>query len=111
MAIKKTMGRTYNVSIEKIRTALRNPYFSQCLDATFKEEAILSDGIEFRYIRKSDWSRYGRNYFVKVKKNQDGRTDVEVTTQSRKVTVLFDPNWEKEVEKIYGIINMLIEKK
>jgi hypothetical protein len=33
-----------------------------------------------------------------------------VTTQSRKVTVLFDTAWKKEVNKAFGFIDMLLRR-
>ena len=55
----------------------------------FIEEAILSGAVEFRYCRK---------------------TNVAVTTQSRKVTVLLDIGWEREAERVFDIMEIMLKK-
>ena len=110
MAVKNEMKRIYPQSAEAIGQVLRHPDFSQCLDVTYIEEAITPEGTEFRYTRKTDMSRYGRNYFIKLVTLADGQTEVTVTTQSRKVTVLWDIPWKKEVEKAFGFIDMLLRR-
>ena len=110
MAVKNTAERVYNVSWEDICRVLRNPDFSQCIDAEFLEQAIMPDGTEFRFVRKTTLTRYGRNYNVKVKKLTDTEVNVAVMTQSRKVTVLIDPQWKAEVNRIFGFIDMLLRR-
>lgn len=110
MAVKNALKRIYPQSVEIIGQVLRNPDFSQCLDAKFLEEAIMADGTEFRYIRETTMSRYGRNYFIKLAKLPDGQTEVTVTTQSRKVTVLWDTAWKKEAERTFGFLDMLLRR-
>ncbi len=109
MAIKNTKTKNYEIEYEKICNILRCPDFSKCLDAAFIEEAILSDAVEFRFIRKSTLWSYGRNYFIKVRKIAENSTDVSITVQSRKVTVLIDPNWEQEADKAYNFIEILLK--
>lgn len=87
---------------------LRNPRFPQLLDVEMIEEAKLADGIEFRYGRKTTWQRWGRNYFLKVSRAEDG-TVITVTIQSRKRTVLFDPAWKQEAEKALNRLEVLME--
>lgn len=111
MAVKNTDIKTYNISSEEISAILKSTDFSKCLDADFIEEAILSDGHEFRYQKKTNAFKYGRNYFVKIKETGENKTSVSVTTQSRKITVLFDPLWKKEVEKVFYFIDMLSRRK
>lgn len=111
MAVKNTQTKEYNVPFETMRALLRKPEFSTLMDAPFIEEAILSDGVEFRYIRKTDIvRRYGRNYFIKLQKVDDNTTSVAVTTQSRKVTVLFDTSWKREVTKVFNYMDILLSR-
>ena len=110
MAVKNELKRSYPQSAEVIAQVLRHPDFAQCLDARFLEEAIMADGTEFRYIRETTMTRYGRNYFIKLVKLSDGQTEVTVTTQSRKVTVLWDTAWKKEVERTFGFLDMLLRR-
>ena len=109
MAVKNTAMKDYNVSFDKICNALRCEDFIKCLAADLTEEVILGDAREFRYVRKTDIVRYyGRNYFVKVTPKGEDSVNVAVTTQSRKVTVLFDTAWKTEVDKIFAYIDLLI---
>lgn len=108
MAVKNTRARIYHCAFDRMCEILRSSDFSKCIDADFIEEAILSDGVEFRYVRKTDITRYGRNFFIKVKKTEDNATHVAVTTQSRKVTVLFDTAWKKEAERIFSLMDALL---
>ena len=108
MAIKNTAIKDYEVSCEKLYEILRGEDFSKLLQADFLEEAILPESHEFRFVRKTDWKRYGRNYFVDVKAKDENVSSVAVTVQSRKVTVLLDPLWEEEVKKIYAYLDVLV---
>lgn len=114
MAIKNTASKNYNVDFETICDVLRNPDYSTCLDATYIEEAILSDGVEFRYVRKTNLLKrindYGRNFFIKITKESEKITNVAITTQSRKVTVLVDTNWKQEVDKAFSVIDILLRR-
>lgn len=110
MAVKNTSAKTYTAPYEDICAVLRSPDFSLCMEAEFIEEAILSDGVEFRLRRKTDITRYGRNYFIKVKKTGENQAEVAATIQSRKVTVLLDTSWKKEAEKVFNFLNMLLRK-
>ena len=109
MAVKNTMSKNYTVDYEKIYSALRSSDFSKLLNVSFIEEAIIADEREFRYQRKTDIIRYyGRNFFIKVKELGEGEVCVFVTTQSRKVTVLFDTSWKLEAEKVFNILDVLL---
>ena len=110
MAVKNTSERVYSSSWEDVCRVLRNPDFSQCINADFLEEAILADGTEFRFVRKTTMTRYGRNYNVKVKKLTESEVSIAVTTQSRKITVLIDPQWKEEVNRVFGFIDMLLRR-
>ena len=111
MAVKNTSTKNYAVSFDDISAVLRSPDFCKCMDAEFLEEAILPSSVEFRYKRKSTVTAYGRNYFIAVKSLDKNLVNVAVTTQSRKVTVLLDTSWKKEVEKAFGFIEMLLRRK
>lgn len=108
MAIKNTESRVITATYEQVCQILRSSDFQTCLDATFVEEALLPDAVEFRYQRLTSWKKYGRNYFVKLKKLDDNRTEVAVTTQSRKVTVLWDIAWKDETDKIFNYLLILL---
>lgn len=110
MAIKNTEVKEYTIASKEICSVLRSPEFVQCMRADFVEEAILSDAIEFRFRRMTDWTRYGRNYFIKVKSDGKNGSVVSVTTQSRKLTVLIDTQWRKEVAAAFGFIDMLLKR-
>ena len=114
MAVKNTKTKQYDVEYDTMCALLRNPDFSKCLDANYIEEAILSDGVEFRYVRKTNLLKriddYGRNYFIKVNKKENGLTSVSISTQSRKVTVMIDTNWKKEVDKAFSFIDILLRR-
>lgn len=91
-----------------------NRDFSKCIDANYIEQAVISDYVEFRYVRKTNFLKriddYGRNFFIKVEKIDENTTSVSVTTQSRKITVLHDSNWQKEVTKVFDFIDILLRK-
>ncbi len=110
MAVKNTTDKIYTVSAEALYSVLRDPDFSRCIDAELIEEAIMADGVEFRFVRKTTMQRYGRNYYIKVRKLAEAECDVAVMTQSRKVTVLFDIQWKDEVQKVYGFVDMLLRR-
>lgn len=109
MAIKNSMTKSYAQNIEHIKCALRDPRFSRLLEASFLEEAITPEWVEFRYVRKTDASRYGRNYFVQVRPDAAGMTAVTAVIQSRKVTVLIDPKWKQEADRVYSCLDVLLE--
>ena len=109
MAVKNSMTRTYTESADAIFRVLKSPDFSKCIDAAFYEEAILPDGNEFRYKRLTTATRYGRNFFILVKAAGEEVT-VSVTTQSRKVTVLFDTAWKRETTRAFEFLDMLLRK-
>ena len=111
MAVKNTETRNYDVEYDTLCNLFRNQDFSKCIDADYIEEAIIRNYIEFRYVRKTNISRYGRNFFIKVEKADEDITSVSVTTQSRKVTVLFDTSWKKEVTKVFDMIDILLKNK
>lgn len=108
MAIKNTEVRVLTAAYEQVCQVLRSSDFQTCLGAPFIEEAIVPDAVEFRYQRLTSWKKYGRNYFVKLKKLDDNRTEVAVTTQSRKVTVLWDIAWKDETDKIFNYLLILL---
>lgn len=110
MAVKNTKVQDYTMPFETVCAVLRRSDFSKLLDAQFIEEAITPDGREFRYQKKTTLMRYGRNYFVNVKMIGENHTSVAVTTQSRKVTVLIDTSWEKEVTGIFNIMDVLLSR-
>lgn len=110
MAIKNTESRIIPADFEDICAVLRDPDFSKAMQVEYVEEAILPDGVEFRYRRMSTAMKYGRNYFVKLKKAENA-TEAAVTTQSRKVTVLIDPLWKTETGRVYDFLEMLLRRK
>lgn len=111
MAVKNQSQKTYCVPLDTISKILLNPDFCQCLGVEYIEAATYPDGaVEFRYKRKTTMTRYGRNYFVKIKKLGENQSEVTVATQSRKVTVLFDTQWKEEVQKTFGFIDMFLRK-
>lgn len=114
MAVKNTKTRNYEIEYNTMCSLLRNPDFSKCLGVNYIEQAILSDCVEFRYVRKTDFLKrmddYGRNYFIRVKKIGENVTSVSVTTQSRKITVLHDSNWVREVDKVFEFIDILLRR-
>lgn len=110
MAVKNSMAKVYTLPADVICGILRSPDFSKCLDATFIEEAIQPDGIEFRYIRKTVATRYGRNFYIKVKRISEQEAGVSVTTQSRKVTVLFDTAWKREATRAFEFVELLLRR-
>lgn len=110
MAVKNSMTKIYDVPFYNICAVLRQPDFSQCVDAVLVEEAILPDGVEFRFVRKTTMTRYGRNYFVRLVKVNDEQTSVTITTQSRKYTVLWDTSWKNEVNRTFGFIDLLLRR-
>lgn len=110
MAVKNTQTKNYDVSYDTLCNLFRNQDFRKCMDADYIEEAIISDYVEFRYIRKTTPFRYGRNFFIKVKKTGENTSSVSVTTQSRKVTVLLDTSWKKEVTQVFNFIDVLLRK-
>ena len=109
MAVKNDITKNYSYPLETVIAALRHPKFGGLLDAPLKEEAKDAEGVEFRFIRKSDAARYGRNYFVRPTSAADGSTDVKVIIQSRKVTVLLDPKWKNEAERVFNALDVMLE--
>lgn len=110
MAVKNGAKKIYTETEEALFSVLKSQDFCQCMDVELYEQAIVPDGHEFRYRRKTSMTRYGRNYFAKVSKTENGEQEVTVTTQSRKVTVLLDPMWKQEVERMFGFIDMLLRR-
>ena len=109
MAIKKHETRTYDCDINLVMDALRMPRFAELINAEYIEEATTQNGTEFRYIRKSTAVRYGRNFFINVVSNAEGKTIVTATIQSRKATVLLDTTWKIESDRIYASFETLVE--
>jgi hypothetical protein len=109
MAIKKHETKTYDYDINLVKDALRMPRFAELIDAEYIEEAITQNGTEFRYVRKSTSARYGRNFFINVATDAEGKTAVTATIQSRKVTVLLDNTWKLESDRAYASLETLVE--
>lgn len=62
-------------------------------------------------MRKTANGVYGRNFFIKLMKNEQGGTDVALTTQSRKLTVLLDTQFEEETERHTVFVDMFLRRK
>ncbi len=110
MAVKNSTSKNYSFPMETIMEALRNPQLSAIIDASLMLEGKNPEGIIFRYERRSTMSRYGRNYEVLLTPGEGNTTDVKVTIQSRKVTVLIDPAWEAEAKRVYSGLELLLSK-
>ncbi len=111
MAVNHFETRSCSYTTEALFEALRSETYSKLIDAKFVREYKNADQPNttvFRYERYTTMMRYGRNYEVAITPKEDGTTDVGISTQSRKVTVLFDPEWKKEVEKCFVQLGLLI---
>ena len=111
MAVKHHKTKTYPYSKEAFFAVLNDSRFCKMFESELSEEAKTADGIEFRFVKKTNVAKHGRNYNITVTDGESGSTKVTVTTQSRKVTVLWDPLWEKEVDHIFSILETFIELK
>ena len=79
MALKQKQSKNYAVSYETLCSILRNPKISEILEAEFKEEAKMSNAIEFRYTRKTTLTKYGRNFYVKIESIDEKNSVVTVS--------------------------------
>ena len=111
MAIKNSKQQEIKANYNVVMEILRSPKFATLIDATFTEEAKTQNGInciEFRYVKKTTMLRYGRNFFIVVPQVDEDTTNVTVTTQSRKVTVLLDTQWKSSVDHVFNVLNALL---
>ena len=108
MAVKNSESKNYSFPMETIMEALRDPRMALMIDAPLMLEGKNPEGIIFRYERKTTASRYGRNYEVLLTPGENDTTNVKVTIQSRKVTVLLDTAWEKEAKRVYSGLDALL---
>ena len=111
MAVKNSLEEVFNAPCDVVMDVLRNPNFATLIDAEFIEEAKTASYLEFRYIRKTTLTRYGRNFFIRVNQAESNKTNVTIITQSRKVTILFDSMWRSEIKHISSALNILIQSK
>ena len=111
MAVKHQKTKTFPYSKDAFFAVLSDARFYKTLEAKLLEEAKTANGIEFRFYTKTSYQKYGRNFTVTVAGASDANSKITVSTQSRKVTVLWDPLWEKEVNRIFSVIETFIELK
>ena len=109
MAVKKGESKIYNLNHTLIAEIIKDERFQRTIDAEFIEEAITPQKHEFRFIRKTTAARYGRNIFISINDAGNNSTTVNATVQSRKITVLIDTSWKKEVERIFSALDILTE--
>lgn len=111
MAVKNSKKKELNANYNVVMELLRSPKFATLIDAKFTEEVKIptrTDCIEFRYVKKTTLFNYGRNFFIEVPQIEGDTTTVTITTQSRKVTVLFDTYWESSVNRIISVLEALL---
>ena len=108
MAVTNQITKNVPYAASNIAAVVRDARFGQQLEADFVSEEPTANGYRFFYARKSTLHRYGRNYKVTLADVGNGTCNITVLTQSRKVTVLFDPKWRDEVGKVFTIIESLL---
>ena len=109
MAVKNQQTKNLPLPAAAIAEKLRSAQFGVALDADFVSEAHPGEGVyRFLYVRKTTARRYGRNYTITLTDIGNGTSNIEVVTQSRKVTVLFDTQWRQEVARVFTITEQLL---
>lgn len=109
MAIKHSKSKFYQYDADIIVNALRNPSLCKVLETELSTEEKKQDGVYFLFVKKTRLDRWGRNYEVLVTDNNDGTSYVRISVQSRKVTVLIDPSWEKHADSFLNHLDFILE--
>ena len=109
MAVKHSLTKHYEQDVQTICKVLRDPRFTRLQEFMLKTETKTETGVDFHFIHLPEYSRYGRNFFVQVSAGANGGVDICVVTQSRKVTVLFDPMWKTWVSKVFSALDVMLD--
>ncbi len=107
MAVKNQLTKHSEYPSEAFLNALADPVFAQTIQAELVSKTEAPQGTTFRFEKKSDWKRWGRNFEITVTDRNDNTTNIYLVTQCRKVTVLWDIGWKEKVESIFNILEIM----
>ena len=107
MAVKNQLTKHSAYPATAFLQALADPAFAQTIQAEFISKTETPQGTTFRFEKKSDWKRWGRNFEITVMDRSDNSANIILLTQCRKVTVLWDIGWKEKVESIFNILEIM----